>query len=389
MKTLYLDCFSGAAGDMFVAAALDLGVDFAALERELAKLGLPQLSARTERAVRSGIAATRFIVEAPEEHAHRHLKDIENILDASALAPSVVEKAKKTFRVIAEAEATVHGTTIDNIHFHEVGALDTIADVVAAAWCVEALGVERIEASAINVGSGFVDCAHGRMPVPAPAVLEILKGVPTYRTDSNAELTTPTGAALVKALASEIGGDPRHTPTKVGYGAGARDLDTPNVLRAVLADRDDETTRDRVVVLETNVDDMNPQGVEALLERLFAEGALDVFTTPVSMKKGRPGLLITVLAAPAERERMADVLFRNTTTIGVRYREERRRVLPRRFETTIVEGVEARVKIAALPEGGERVAPEYDDAKKLADQLDLSVAEAAEAITRAYRDSKR
>jgi hypothetical protein len=361
-------------------------VDFAALERELEKLGLPQLSARTERAVRSGIAATRFIVEAPEEHAHRRLKDIENILDASALAPSVVEKAKKTFRVIAEAEAKAHGTTVDKIHFHEVGALDTIADVVGAAWCVEALGVERVEASSINVGSGFVDCAHGRMPVPAPAVLEILKDVPIYRTDSNAELTTPTGAALLKALASEIGGYPRHKPLKIGYGAGARDLDAPNVLRAVLAERDDEPTRDRVTVIETNVDDMNPQGVEALVERLFAAGALDVFTTPVSMKKGRPGLLITALAAPDDRERASDVLVRNTTTIGVRWREERRLVLPRRFETTNVEGVEARVKIVELPEGGERAAPEYDDAKKIADQLDLSVAEAAEKIMLAYRE---
>ncbi|NLV40616.1 MAG: nickel pincer cofactor biosynthesis protein LarC [Candidatus Hydrogenedentes bacterium] len=389
MKTLYLDCLSGISGDMTVAALLDLGADFGALNAGLASLGVPDFEIFTEKTVKRGMAATRFEVRVAEHdhHPHRHLRHVLEIIDRGALPESVKAGAAKTFRLIAEAEAAVHGTTVEKVHFHEVGAIDSIVDVVGAELCLHLLGVDRVVVSPINTGTGTVRCAHGVMPVPAPATALLLCGVPVYG-DGDGELTTPTGAALAAAWASSFGPLPRMTVEAVGCGAGTRDLpDRANVLRALLGESEDAPAgdADTVAVLETLVDDLSGELTAPAVEAALAAGAVDAFLTPVTGKKGRPAFLLTALCPPELRDAVARSLFLNTTTLGVRIREERRTVLRRDWETVSTPYGEVRVKTAALD--GERITahPEFEDCRALAEAAGVPVRRVADAALAAFQ----
>src|SRR5215471_5707400 len=346
---LYLDCFSGASGDMILGALLDLGLPLDALKSALGSLAVEIGDIRAERVLRAGVTATKFIsgeagqaaAGAPGEggygHRHYHLKGIVNAIRRSSLSPQGQDRAVHLFERLAEAEAAIHSTPIEKVHLHEVGALDSIIDIVGAVYGFEWLGIDDIEASPLNVGGGMVKCAHGVFPVPAPATARLLEGVPVYG-NGTSEMVTPTGALLVTSYAKAFGPLPAMRVSKIGYGAGDRDpKETPNVLRMLAGDRTAArdlllATRDpqaapRVVKIECEIDDMNPQLFGPLMDSLLAAGALDVFYIPVQMKKGRPGTLVTVLAPPASRDALTDILFRESTTIGVRYQEMERSCL--------------------------------------------------------------
>jgi pyridinium-3,5-bisthiocarboxylic acid mononucleotide nickel chelatase len=392
MRALYFDCFAGASGDMICGALIDAGADWNELQTQLASLGLRGYQVSTERVKRSGIAATKFNVAVDEAHQpHRHLKDICEIINRSALSDLTKQRAVRAFELLADAEALVHATTRDRVHFHEVGAVDSIIDTVGAMIGVELLGVERCLASALRVGHGTVKTAHGLMPVPAPATAELLRDLPVYAGDIEGEFVTPTGAAIIATLAESFGPLPAMKIAKTGYGAGSRDPQgLPNALRLVLGDLESLeglTGRDEVVaVIETNIDDMNPQAFGFVMEKALRLGALDVFMTATQMKKSRPGILLTVLCEPAARETIIQMLLAETTTLGVRYYDARRRVLARTLETVETRYGEVRVKVAR--DGGRTLhfQPEYEDCARLARQLDVPVIEVQSAASARYRE---
>jgi len=368
MTILYLDAFSGISGDMTVGALLDLGLSLADLRAQLAHLPLDSHSLWATTRHVNGIAATKFDVQV-ETHAHGHqhrpFSAIRDMLDGSALEPAARAMALRIFTKLAEAEARVHSTTVDKVTFHEVGAVDSIVDIVGTAVGVTRLGAEAVYVSPLPLGSGMVASQHGPLPVPAPATVELLRGFPT-RIDGVGELVTPTGAAIVAALATP-GPAPEFRLQAVGYGAGTRVVpDRPNVLRLVVGERVGTAEHDEVIVLETNIDDLNPEFYDHVMERLFAGGARDVYLTPVQMKKNRPGILLTVVCAEANRERLAAVIFTETSAIGVRYAPARRLILARRTERVETVYGPVTVKIARTPDGQVNVAPEYDDCKRVA-----------------------
>ena len=388
MKIAYLDCFSGASGDMINGALLDAGVPIETLRQELQKLPFEHFEIRTEKVMRCGISATRFEVLDQEEadhhpekneegnpahhhHSHRHLKDLEEMIDHSALQEELKEKARQVFRLIAVAEAKIHQMPVEEVHFHEVGAVDTIIDVVGALVGFQILGIGKVLCSPINVGTGTVVFSHGTFPVPAPATVEILRGVPIYSTDSQAELVTPTGAAIVTALASGYGEMPAMRVERIGYGAGFRDLRRPNVLRLLLGQTEAEEDQDRICVLETCLDDQNPQLTAYLAEELFGQGALDVYLTPIIMKKGRPGVQCTVLCEAEKQESLLSLLFRESTTIGVRTRWERRRILRREVKTVPTPYGPVQAKFSFLGDEMVNVLPEFEDMKKMAGETGI------------------
>lgn len=378
MKVAYFDClFSGVSGDMTLAALLACdGSDEAEFRRGLAALNVPGYELVIERVKREGITATDVdvrLLERDQGHG-RHLVDIAAILKASSLSPRVQEQALAVFTRLADAEAKIHGTTRDEIHFHEVGAVDAIVDIVGACLLLEMLGIERVYTSPIPCGYGTVTCQHGVMPIPAPATLELLRGFPVRSVDIEGELVTPTGAALVTTLAdpAQAGPMPDMTVITVGYGAGKKQFapDRPNLLRVIIGEMQNTLASDEtpqtVTVLETNLDDQSPETFDLLMERCFGAGALDVFFTPVHMKKNRPATLVTVLCAPDNADRMADILFRETGTFGIRLREQRRVTLERDWHE--VETTYGRVRVKAGRRHGEVLssAPEYEDCKRAA-----------------------
>jgi uncharacterized protein (TIGR00299 family) protein len=368
----YFDAFSGIAGDMTVAALLDLGVPFADLERVVLGLGLPDCALAHETVERGPIRATRFVVRSRHPaHHHRTFGTIREMLAGSALAAPVRERALATFRVLAEVEGRVHGVPPEQVHFHEVGAVDAIADVVGAAFGVEALGITRFTVSPLPLGSGMVQSQHGPLPIPAPATVELLRGFAVRPGDGEGEMVTPTGAAILRGFGATSGPAPVLRAGRVGYGAGTRTLsDRPNVLRIVLGESAGAAVgaeSDVVCVIECNIDDMSPELYEHAGTRLFAAGALDVALVPVQMKKGRPGVLLQVLAPPAARDAVARVLFSETTTIGVRFHEAGRLKLPRRVVEVATPYGPIAVKIAEGPDGARTVAPEYESCRAAAD----------------------
>jgi uncharacterized protein (TIGR00299 family) protein len=368
MKILFLDCQAGIAGDMTVAALLELGVPLTYLETELAKLALPANSfcLGTELVRRGGIAATRFIVDAAEEHTHRHYGEICRLLAESAISPLAREMAENIFAGLAAAEAKVHGVTVAEVHFHEVGAIDAIVDIVGAAICLDWLGVEAIYAAPLPLGSGWVESAHGRLPVPAPATLELLQGLPVHTQIGSGERVTPTGAAIVAALACREP-LPAFVPLGIGHGAGSKDFsDTPNLLRAVLGERQVAADRDEVVVLETHLDDLSPAVLGYVMEQLLAAGALDVAYGQLQMKKNRPGIRVTVIAVPDQAEALARLLLTETTALGVRMQPMQRMVLARAEELRETSFGPVRVKVAKDGTRILRVTPEYDECRRLA-----------------------
>ncbi|MBI5687695.1 MAG: nickel pincer cofactor biosynthesis protein LarC [Verrucomicrobia bacterium] len=387
MKCLYLDCVGGISGDMLIGALIDLGLDLKALRRELAKLALDEFEISAARGVRQGISGTKFdvAVHKHDHHHHHHehdhhgrsFNDIQRLIESSKLSAEVKRRAIGAFRRLAVAEGKIHGVAPEKVHFHEVGAVDSIVDFVGACIGLRALGVERVVASApLRTGFGFVDCAHGRFPVPAPATVELLKGVPTFAGDEEAELITPTGAALLREFAAEFGPMPPMAVRAVGYGLGSRNLPkSPNVLRALLGDSavGDGRESDRVAVLETNLDDVSAQVLGDVMDKALAAGALDVFHTPIQMKKNRPGVLLSVLCAPADADRLSRLLLENTTAFGVRRTDAQRLKLDR--EIVVVKTAFGRIEVKVGRLGGRIVSasPEFESCKSAAAKAKVPV----------------
>jgi uncharacterized protein (TIGR00299 family) protein len=372
----YFDCFAGVSGDMILGALVDVGLDLDALRSGLDGLDLPgEFTLEARKVQKHGIAATKVDVAAQEGHVHRHLGDILAILEKSALTPETAKRAGAIFQTLAEAEAHVHGTTPENVHFHEVGGVDAIVDIVGAVIGLDLLGVTAIHASALTVGTGVTQSAHGRIPIPVPAVVAMCKGVPLRRTTIARELVTPTGAAIITSLATSVGEPMTLTPVSTGYGAGTRDLDeVPNLLRVDLAQADAPAARDRVAVLEATIDDMSPEAFGYLTERILDQKARDVYLTPVYMKKGRPGTQITVLCDEADAERLGQVLLAESTTLGYRQTIADRVILPRREETVDTPYGPVRVKWTEV-NGRERRAPEYEDCARIAREQSVPLLE--------------
>ena len=391
MKHAHFDCVSGIAGDMTLAALLSAGWAADELQALPARLGLAGVSIVVTRTRRGPFAATHVAVRTAEKQPHRHLHHIEAILDKADLPVGVRERAKSVFRRLAEAEAEVHGGTVEGVHFHEVGAVDAIVDITGALLGLEALGVGSVSASTLPLGSGFVDSVHGRIPVPAPATALLLLGAPVRGGPVEAELVTPTGAALLMSLATSWGDPPAFRLEAVGTGAGSREFpDHPNILRVLIGERtsSDEarghTTERTVAVLETAVDDDNPQFIAAALQRLLTLGALDAMVAPVTMKKGRSGLWLVIVCEPADSRRLAEAMLRDTSTLGVRVREERRIELPRRILEVKTRFGSVLVKASVLPEGNERVMPEFDSVLEAATRSGASVHAVSLAAIQAF-----
>lgn len=371
MRTLYFDCFAGASGDMILGALVGAGLDPRALTEQLSLLGVSGYEISFEKVDRSGISATRARVSTAHEHAHRHLGDILKIIYGSNLSDSVKDRAARVFSRLAEAEARVHDVPVERIHFHEVGALDAIVDVVGACIGFDLLGVGRFACSELHVGSGMVEMAHGRFPIPPPAVAELLKDAPIYSSDIRGELVTPTGAAIITTVCGEFGPMPSMRVRATGYGAGTREYQNfPNVLRVMLGDEaeapGDEATYERLVVVETNIDDMSPQLYGHLMERAFEAGALDCYFTPAQMKKNRPGVLVTILCRPERKDAVSELLFTETTTLGVRFQEVRRRSLERETVKVETEFGPIDVKVARLRGRLIKEMPEYEQCREAA-----------------------
>ncbi|MCA1592226.1 MAG: nickel pincer cofactor biosynthesis protein LarC [Acidobacteria bacterium] len=381
MRTLYFDCFAGASGDMMLGALVSAGADARELSAQLSLLDVSGYEVSFDIVDRSGISATHARVRTAHEQHQRHLSDIHKIINDSRLGESVKARAVRIFTRLAEAEARVHNVPVERIHFHEVGALDAIVDVVGACIGFELLRVERFVSSPLHVGSGTVEMAHGRFPVPPPAVAELLRDAPVYATDITGELMTPTGAAIISTVCESYGPLPRMRVERTGYGAGTREYKNfPNVLRVMIGEAERETSADeKLFVIETNVDDATPQVVGHLMDQAFARGALDCYFTPVQMKKNRPGVLISILCQPRDRETMFDLLFAETPTLGARSYEVERRALEREMVTVETEYGPVDVKIALVNGRIKGGTPEYEHCRAAAEKSNvaLRVVEAA------------
>lgn len=368
-RILYIDCSAGVSGDMLLGALVDLGVSLARLRHELSKLGVDGFRLIRSRGTRGGVAGSSIRVVAPGDRGHRHWSDFQKILMKSGLSRDVRDRALALVRRLFEAEARVHRASPETIHLHELGSLDTLVDVVGAVVGVSLLGVSEVSTSPVNLGGGFVDTEHGRITVPAPATALLLEGVPVFSDGSDFERTTPTGALLATGLTTRFGVFPTMTLRRIGYGLGTKDpgAGRANALRLVLGDRDaNGTTSDIALVIEATVDDRTPQEMGYLSERLLAAGVLDVFVTPVQMKKNRPGVNVTVLVRTDERERVSDILFSEGATLGLRWHEVRREILERRFATVKTRFGEVKVKEGLYSGRVVRRAPEYEDCRRLA-----------------------
>lgn len=382
MRIAYFDCFSGISGNMALGALLDAGLDFDALRAELDKLHLSGYELTATTVTKNGIAGTLVDVTTAESGTHRHLSDIEAIIEQSELSDWIKENSKAVFHHLAQAEAEVHAVPVEQVYFHEVGAVDAIVDIVGAVIGVNLLGIDYIVASPIPTGHGWIEAAHGRLPVPAPATALLLRGAPIRETDVEAELTTPTGAAIITTLADRFGPPPSMVIERIGHGAGHRDLSQPNLLRVMVGwSLGDERAGspayewDTVTVVETNIDDMNPEFFDYVMARLSERGAVDVYLTPIQMKRNRPATKITALVPTEAVDDVLDVLFRETSTLGVRTHEVQRRKLSRQELTINLPGGKVRVKVGSLGEDIYNVAPEYVDCRRIAEETGRPIKE--------------
>ena len=387
MKSAYVDAFSGISGDMMVGALLHLGVSLETLRAELSKLPLSGYHLHQTGRALSGIQALKFHVEVHDPLHERSFRAIARMIRASTLNPPVKETALRIFTVLAEAEGRVHGVAPDAVHFHEVGAIDSIVDIVGTAVGLQSLGIERVYVSPLPMGKGLVPSRHGVLPIPGPATVELLKGWPVRLEDGGAEMVTPTGAAIVAAVGHR-GALPHMQVSAVGYGAGERTLpDRPNLLRIMLGETGEDTRDEQLLVLETNIDDLNPELYDYVMERLFAAGARDVVLAPIQMKKNRPGILLWVLCDPGEREQLSGVIFAETSTLGIRSYPVTRTALRRETkEVTTVYGT-VRVKVAYTPDGRVHRAPEYEDCKRIARERAVPLKLVYEAALRTVHDA--
>lgn len=391
MKTLYFDCFAGASGDMILGGLVGLGVDPVELTSALTGLGTSGWEMRCSTVDRSGIGANRVEVITEETHAHRHLSGILRIIDGAKLSPTVKARAGKIFTRLAEAESRVHQIPVEKIHFHEVGALDAIVDIVGACVGFEMLGIERFVASPLHVGTGFVQMAHGKFPVPPPAVTELLSGVPVYATEIVGELVTPTGAAIISTVCESYGPMPAMTIAATGYGAGGRTYENfPNVIRLLLGETAFSTAKDtdQLVLVETNLDDTAPHILGHVMDRMFDAGALDCYFTAVQMKKNRPGVVISVLCERALLPVMQGILFGETTTLGIRVTEVDRVALRRDIVAVNTEYGPVDVKVAFLENGEIKASPEYEHCRTAARDHGVALRTVETAALNAFRERK-
>jgi len=372
MKLAYFDCFSGISGDMTLGALVDTGVSLEHLREQLRGLEVPGWEIASEKVWKNGMSSTYVRVKTEDQTKHRSLTAILEILQRSKLSSRVREQAAAIFRNLGEAEATVHDVPIEKIHFHEVGAVDAIVDIVGACIGFETLGIEKFGCSPLNVGGGTARMAHGVLPVPAPATARLLQGRPTYSNGVQKELVTPTGAAIVATLCTDFGPQPPMTVSAIGYGAGAADLEgQPNVLRIMVGESVEKTVAgfdEEISVIEVNLDDMNPQIYGYFQEKALFAGALDVYTTPVQMKKNRPGILLTLLCRPQDTAKLMDLVFSETTTFGARTYRAQRRTLPRESVKVHTQFGDVRVKISRVNGHIRHASPEFEDCKKLAEE---------------------
>jgi len=366
MRIAYGDLIGGISGDMFVAALLDLGLPLELLTRELRKIATLEFALDAAKKTTHAIAATQFQVRPPSNEAPRSWEEIHQLIEASKLAPEVQETGLKIFQRLAQVEGKIHGVPTAAVHFHEIGATDSIVDILAAAIGFHELKIGALHFSKVPLGRGLTHSGHGPLPVPGPATLELLKGIPVQWTELEGETVTPTGAAIMSVLGTSFGEEPSMTVETIGYGTGQKEWpDRPNLFRLVLGASTD-WRQEEMLVIETNIDDMNPQFYDHVMERLFAAGARDVFLAPIQMKKNRPGTLLRVIAEPRDREKLARIIFRETSTIGIRYYPIGRIILKRESKKIKTRYGEVAIKIVEQPDGRKRTMPEYDDIKRLA-----------------------
>lgn len=393
MRAIYFDCSGGAAGDMLLAAMIDTGLSFEEWKAKLALLPVEGYRIKMNNTVKRGISARQVIIEETEKQPSRHLPEIIEIIQKSPLSPEVKEKSISVFKILARAESTVHGVEENKVHFHEIGALDSIMDIVGSLIALEMLGAERIWASPLPLGQGWVKTSHGRIPVPAPATMEIIKehAIPCYGIPVEGETVTPTGAALLAAVCSSFSPLPFMTIEKIGYGAGQKDFPHPNILRvysgkaatipAPCREQDlGHLLSEPLDILEANIDDLNPEIYEHVLERLFTAGALDVYFTPIQMKKNRPAVKITVLANPSDSPKLGEILLAETTTLGYRRSMVEKIMLPRKLIKVETPWGEVRVKLAGAPPHYTNIAPEYEDCLKIARKNNIPLKEVYRAL---------
>ncbi len=388
MKTAYFDCFSGISGNMTIGALLDMGVPLKWLQKQLSVISLDDFSLSEKTVSYQGIQARHFQVHLQGDMPHRHYGDIKSLIEKSSLSPKVLQTSLSIFDQVADAESKIHGIDKTHVHFHEVGATDSIVDIVGTALCLEYLDIESVISSKIPLGKGFVDCQHGTLPIPAPATIQILKDVPVYGSGISEEMVTPTGAAIIKTLAKDFMDLPPMTIEQIGYGAGSRNLDShPNLLRVVTGQMDAICAQDRqsssgdtVVVLETCVDDMNPEIFGYLMSRLFDDGALDVYWIPVYMKKNRPGTLIQVVCKPALKTTLINRILSETTSTGVRFHSIRRARLRREVVIVPTGFGDVQMKKITDLEGNTRLVPEYESCQKIALAHNMPIKEVYEQM---------
>ncbi len=377
MKILYYDCFSGISGDMNLGAMLDLGIEEAYLKAELKKIGLPGWELDVRKDQRHGITGTKVTVKLTHhEHAHRHLSDIEKIIDNSSLDLKTKELSKKIFMKVAEAEASVHGVPLDHVHFHEVGAVDSIVDTVGAAICFNALNVDAVFVGPVELGSGFVNCSHGRLPVPAPATAEIIKGLQVKKGGAGFEATTPTGAAILASLGTHFTNLPDFTITKTGYGVGQKeDPEVPNLLRVFLGEAENPTPGHDALFIQCNIDDMNPEFYDHICEKLFTAGAADVYISGTIMKKGRPGNILNIICEKGKEDILKEIIFTESTSVGVRTFSFRKDTLSRRFDQIDTIYGKVTLKRSFYKDKEVSCKPEYSECKTIAEAKGIPVKE--------------
>ncbi len=394
MSAIYFECNAGICGSMVVGALLNAGVPFDYLQTELSKLNLSDYELISESVKKSSIAGTRFAVNFSEDQKHRHLYHITDIINASSLSDSVKQKTIAIFTNLAKAEAKIHAITIEKVHFHEVGAIDAIMDIVGSVICLDKLGITEFYASPVNTGSGWVNCAHGRMPVPAPATAELLKGIPTYAAEVDTELTTPTGAAIISTLCKNYGPRSEMITESIGLGAGDKDFSIPNLLRVYIGtvasvQKKSLLIDESIVQLESSIDDITPESIGHICSEILTKGALDAYTSPIQMKKSRPGFLLTVLCNTSEKETLLEYLFKQGITLGIRYNTVTRKTIPRKrvpFETQF--GT-LHAKIGYYGEEVIYVAPEFEDCKSAAALHNTPVIAVMDAVRAIARNTLR
>ena len=393
MRIAYFDCFSGLSGDMFVGALLDAGLKIEILEKELNKLNLSGYHLEVNKVLKKGISASQFKVKIQEKGVERRFKDILNILEESKLDQEIKNEVKKIFFKIAEAESKIHQEDIEKIHFHEIGGLDSIMDISSAVIGIKALEIKEIYSSPLPLGKGFVKCAHGILPLPAPATLELLKNIPTYGGGMESEMVTPTGAAIISTLTKDFGERPLMKIEKIGYGAGEREFSIPNLLRVsigekILSDRDlmDGYVHDEALLIETNIDDMNPEFYDYIMDKLFSQGALDVFLTPIQMKKNRPAQMLSIIVYEQNLKEILEVLFSESTTLGVRIKEVKRLKLTQANFIAETKYGKIKVKVGIFKEDIKTIAPEYQDCQKIAQQYQVPLKEIYEEAKKVAYD---